>query len=100
MRTARLLIAAAYCLPAVLLLWIETAPSHHEDNFGAGMQLFGLSFVVIGFSGSALLAGLVLGGEALKREPALRIPLNWTVLALAALGLGAFAVGVLYLLPA
>ena len=100
MRIARILVAAAYCLPAVLLLWIESAPPQHEDNFGAGMQLFGLFLVVSGFSGSALLAGLLLGGEALKREPELRTFPNWTVLALATLGLGAFAVGVLYLLPA
>jgi hypothetical protein len=99
MRSTRILIAAAYCLPAALLLWIKTAPSRPEDSLGDGMLLFGLLLVTSGFSGSAFLTGLLLGGGALKRDPTLRTLPNWTVLGLAALGLGVFATELLHLLP-
>jgi hypothetical protein len=99
MRSTRILVGAAYFLPAVLLLWLQTARSRPEDSLGDGVLLFGLLLVVTGFSGSAFLTGLLLGGRALKYDPALRTLPNWIVLGLAALGLAAFAVELLHLLP-
>jgi hypothetical protein len=98
MRSSRILIAAAYCLPAVLLLWIKTGPSR-PGSLGDGMLLFSLLLVISGFSGSAFLTGLLLGGGALRRDPTLRTLPNWMVLGLAVLGLGVFAAGLLHLLP-